>query len=195
MPACVEAVTYLSTRPGGATTQEVADALGITDGRVRQDMSIVRAWLGDNPHTGRKFLPGATEHPRAIERGVGLYLIEDLLCDADLFKRLRLRGEARGPRRSRRPAHRAPAGQRRPLRRDTNPRRRLARRESRSTSTCCAASSTSPTSCPPSRSRPATLQQARAAAELAVLTAPSEATTQFDLAAIAAKTGDQRQGG
>ena len=97
MPACTEAVTYLSTRPGGATTQEVADALGISDGRVRQDMSIVRAWLGDNPATGRTFLPGATEHPLAVERGVGLYLIEDLLCDADLFKRLRLRGEARGP--------------------------------------------------------------------------------------------------
>lgn len=96
-PACNNAVTYLSTRPRGATTQEVADALSISDDRVRQDMSIVRAWLGDNPRTGRKFLPGATEHPLAVERGVGLYLIEDLLCDADLFKRLRLRGEARGP--------------------------------------------------------------------------------------------------
>lgn len=96
-PACNNAVTYLSTRPRGATTQEVADALTITDDRVRQDMSIVRAWLGENPRTGRKFLPGATEHPLAVERQVGLYLIEDLLCDADLFKRLRLRGEARGP--------------------------------------------------------------------------------------------------
>ena len=96
-PACNNAVTYLSTRPHGATTQEIADALTITDDRVRQDMSIVRAWLGDNPRTGREFLPGATKHPLAIERGVGLYLIEDLLCDADLYKRLRLRGEARGP--------------------------------------------------------------------------------------------------
>ena len=96
MPSCTEAVTYLSTRPGGATTQEVADALGISDDRVRQDLSIVRAWLGDNHATGRPFLPAATKHPLAIERGVGLYLIEDLLCDADLFKRLRLRGEARG---------------------------------------------------------------------------------------------------
>jgi hypothetical protein len=96
MPSCTEAVTYLSTRPGGATTQEVADALGIGDDRVRQDLSIVRAWLGKNPATGRPFLPEATKHPQAIERGVGLYLIEDLLCDADLFKRLRLRGETRG---------------------------------------------------------------------------------------------------
>lgn len=96
MPSCTEAVTYLSTRPGGSTTQEVADALGISDDRVRQDLSIVRAWLGGNPATGRPFLPGATKHPLAVERGVGLYLIEDLLCDADLFKRLRLRGEARG---------------------------------------------------------------------------------------------------
>lgn len=96
MPSCTEAVTYLSTRPGGATTQEVADALGIGDDRVRQDLSIVRAWLGANPATGRPFLPEATKHPLAVERGVGLYLIEDLLCDADLFKRLRLRGETRG---------------------------------------------------------------------------------------------------
>jgi hypothetical protein len=32
----------------------------------------------------------------AAEEGVGLYVIEDLLDDADLFRRLRLRGEARG---------------------------------------------------------------------------------------------------
>ena len=189
MPACIEAVTYLSTRPGGATTQEVADALGITDGRVRQDMSIVRAWLGDNPKTGRKFLPGATEHRLAIERGVGLYLIEDLLCDAELFKRLRLRGQARGRDglddlcTALRLVNGAPydgirarggawlAGN--PL--DQYLLCSIVDVAHIVSTIALEAGET---------------QRARAASELAVLAAPSDATTQFDLAAIAAKNGE-----
>ena len=190
MPACVEAVTYLSTRAGGATTQEVADALGITDGRVRQDMSIVRAWLGDNPHTGRKFLPGATEHPRAIERGVGLYLIEGLLSDADLFKRLRLRGEARGPegvddlRTALRLVNGAPYDGIR-----TRGGAWLAGNPLDQYLLCSIVDVAHIVSTIALEA--GDIQQARAAAELAVLTAPAEATPQLDLAAIAAKTGDQ----
>lgn len=189
MPACVEAVTYLSTRPGGATTQEVADALGISDGRVRQDMSIVRAWLGDNPRTGRKFLPGATEHPRAIERGVGLYLIEDLLSDADLFKRLRLRGEARGRegvddlRSALRLVNGAPYDGIR-----TRGGAWLAGNPLDQYLLCSIVDVAHIVSTIALEA--GDLQQARAAAELAVLTAPAEATPQLDLAAIASKTGD-----
>ena len=189
MPSCTEAVAFLSTRPRGATTPEVADALGISEGRVRQDMSIVRAWLGDNPATGRKFLPGATESPQAVERGVGLYLIEDLLCDADLFKRLRLRGEARGPdgiddlRTALRLVNGAPYDGLRArggswLAENRHDQYLLCSivDVAHLVSTIALAAGN--------------LQQARAAAELAVLTAPAEATPQLDLAAVAAKSGD-----
>ena len=91
-----EIVAYLATRPSGATTQDVAEALAVTENRVPKDLSIVRAWLGVDNQTGQPFLPAATRSPQAQERGVGLYLIPRLLCDADLFRRLRLRGEARG---------------------------------------------------------------------------------------------------
>lgn len=91
---CTEMVAYLHTRPRGATTTEVAEALGVSIARVRKDASLVRGWLGTNPSTGEPFLPAATK--TTSEQGIGLYLVEDVLCDEDLFRRLRLRGEARG---------------------------------------------------------------------------------------------------
>jgi hypothetical protein len=189
-PACNNAVTYLSTRPRGATTQEVADALSITDDRVRQDMSIVRAWLGDNPRTGRKFLPGATEHPLAVERGVGLYLIEDLLCDADLYKRLRLRGEARGPdgindlRTALRLVNGAPYDELR-----TRGTVWLADNPVDHDLLCSIIDTAHIVSTMAIQT--GDLQGARAAAELAVLIAPTDANPQMDLAKIAERTGDE----
>ncbi len=189
-PACNNAVTYLSTRLRGATTQEVADALTITDDRVRQDMSIVRAWLGDNPRTGRKFLPGATEHPLAVERGVGLYLIEDLLCDADLFKRLRLRGEARGPegvndlRTALRLVNGAPYDGLR-----TRGTVWLAANAVDHDLLCSIIDTAHIVSTIAIQT--GDLQGARAAAELAVLIAPTDANLQMDLAKIAERTGDE----
>jgi hypothetical protein len=94
-PYYTEIVAYLATK-NGATTGEVATAMRLAPSRVRKDMNVVRDWLGDNPRTGHNFLPDAIHHPEAIRRGVGLYLVEDLLVDADLFRRLRLRAEARG---------------------------------------------------------------------------------------------------
>ena len=91
-----EMVAFLCTRPEGATTAEVADAFGLSDARVRRDMSVVRSWLGIDPDSGQPFLPDAMKAPQATQRGVGLYALQDVLFDADLFRRLRLRGEARG---------------------------------------------------------------------------------------------------
>ncbi|MEO6509982.1 MAG: hypothetical protein ABIO16_03255, partial [Nocardioides sp.] len=68
----------------------------LTPARTRNDVKIVRAWLGTNPRTGRKHLPDAREAAAARARGVGVYQVEDVLTDIDLFRRLRLRGEARG---------------------------------------------------------------------------------------------------
>jgi hypothetical protein len=48
-----------------------------------------------HPRTGRPHLPrGLHAQPN---RGIGIYRLEDVLTAADLFRRLRLRGQARGP--------------------------------------------------------------------------------------------------
>lgn len=96
VPYYTEIVAYLATRLHGATVEQLSEALGIGAERVRRDLAIVRARLGTNPRTGRPYLPGANDNDEAIARGTGVYLVEDLLCDADLFRRLRLRGEAAG---------------------------------------------------------------------------------------------------
>jgi LysM repeat protein len=95
-PYYTELLAYLATRPHGATPEEVADAFSITGTRVRNDIKVLRDWLGVNPRTGRKHLPDARESSAARARGIGVYQVEDLLVDADLFRRLRVRGESRG---------------------------------------------------------------------------------------------------
>ena len=156
-PYYTELLTYLATRPHGATPEEVADAFSITGPRVRNDVKVVRDWLGINPRTGRKHLPDARDTAAAQDRGIGVYQIEDLLVDADLFRRLRVRGETRGPdgitdlRRALEPGHRTAV---RPA-----PARRAGpgcSKATASTSTCSAPSSTSPTWSPPTPSTKAT---------------------------------------
>ena len=89
-------LTYLTTRTHGATPDELADALSITASRARGYAKTVRDWLGTNPRTGQPHLPDARRAPEAKSRGVAIYQVEDLLVDADLFRRLRARGQARG---------------------------------------------------------------------------------------------------
>ena len=95
-PYYTELLSYLATRPHGATPEEVADAFSITGPRVRNDIKVLRDWLGMNPRTGRKHLPDARDSAAARARGIGVYQVEGLLVDADLFRRLRVRGESRG---------------------------------------------------------------------------------------------------
>jgi nucleoid-associated protein YgaU len=91
-----EMLAYLGTRPHGATPAHLADAFGISVGRARSDITTVRDWLGTNPRTGEKHVPDARESAAAKARGVGIYQVDGLLIDADLFRRLRVRGETRG---------------------------------------------------------------------------------------------------
>ena len=95
-PYFTELLAYLGTRPYGATPAHLADAFGITVGRARIDIKTVRDWLGVNPRTGEKHLPNARESAAAKAAGIGVYQVDGLLIDADLFRRLRVRGEARG---------------------------------------------------------------------------------------------------
>ncbi len=91
-----EMLAYLATRTNGATTEEVAEAFELSTNRVRKDISVLRTWLGTNPRTNARHLPDANQTQASKRRGQGAYEIEGLLLDADLFRRLRARGEARG---------------------------------------------------------------------------------------------------
>jgi hypothetical protein len=91
-----EIVAYLATRPSGVSSEEYGTALWPNDpditgkSKVRQSVMIVRKWLGKNPATGLDYLPPA------VAPGHASYRIEGALVDAELFRRLRLRGLARG---------------------------------------------------------------------------------------------------
>ena len=96
-PYYTELLAYLATRPNGATPEEVAEAFGVKLTSARSLVKVVREWLGTNPRTGRMHIPAANDSQAAKARGIGVYQVEDLLFDADLFRRLRLRAQARGP--------------------------------------------------------------------------------------------------
>jgi nucleoid-associated protein YgaU len=92
-----EIVAYLATRPSGVSVETYGTDMWPDDPNIasktkpRQSISIVRQWLGINQRTGREHLPKGV--------GAGLanpYRLEDVLVDAELFRRLRLRGTARG---------------------------------------------------------------------------------------------------
>ena len=95
-PYMTEVLAYIATRPHGATPEEVADVMGITVGKAREYVRVVRDWLGTNPRTGDEHLPDARQSPAAQTQGVGVYQVLDLLVDADLFRRLHARGQTRG---------------------------------------------------------------------------------------------------
>jgi len=91
-----EIVAYLATRENGATLAQFETAFNLAPARARSDIRIARNWLGVNPRTGRKHLPDALKSRSGQARGIGVYELEDVLVDADLFRRLRVRGEACG---------------------------------------------------------------------------------------------------
>ncbi len=82
-----ELVAYLALHPQGVTPAQVAEALGIGRNKAREYLRTVRAWLGVDPHTGQPYLP-ETDDDRARQLHA--------LVDLDLFRRLRVRGQARG---------------------------------------------------------------------------------------------------
>lgn len=96
-PFLIELLTYLATRSHGATAEELAEAMDTTTTGIRKEMMRLRGWLGVNPRTGRPHIPDSRKTTAARTRGRNVYEVEDLLVDADLFRRLRARGEARGP--------------------------------------------------------------------------------------------------
>jgi len=96
-----EIVAYLATRPGGVGIEQYATDLWPDEpdiierttvkSKVRTSASQVRRLLGVNPRTGTDYLP-----KNAGALGAEYRLDGDLLIDAELFRRLRVRGLARG---------------------------------------------------------------------------------------------------
>jgi hypothetical protein len=94
----VEVVAYLACRSRGVSAEQFGTDLWpndpdiATETKLRQSIHIARKWLGTNPRTGLDHLPPAA--PSA--GGPALYRVDDVLVDADLFRRLRQRGVVRG---------------------------------------------------------------------------------------------------
>ena len=95
-PYYTELVAYLATRPHGATSVELCNAFAATPARLQRDLAVVRQWLGVDPDTGLRHLPDATRS-QLFHEGRGVYQLHNLLSDADLFRRLRLRGQPAAP--------------------------------------------------------------------------------------------------
>ena len=95
-PYMTELLAFIALRRHGATPEEVAEAFTITKAKARDYVLTIRQWLGTDPRTGTYHLPDARLAPAAAIRDVPVYQVVDLLIDADLFRRLRVRGEARG---------------------------------------------------------------------------------------------------
>jgi len=95
-PHYVELLAYLALHPEGVSSRQIAEAFSINKDRVRIDVGVVRKWLGENPRTGDYYLPPAMQTRAAGQAGVWTYQVDDVLVDADLFRRLRARGQARG---------------------------------------------------------------------------------------------------
>lgn len=93
-PFYIELLAYLTLHPTGAPSSELASTFGLRIERVRVDMSALRRWLGNDPRTGDLYLPNAEAPPDSGEPA--RYVLNGVLCDLDLFRRLRTRGQSRG---------------------------------------------------------------------------------------------------
>lgn len=92
-PYYLEILAFLALHPEGVTAEQLAEAIRIRPDKARSEMSVVRTWLGTN-RTGDQYLPKAQQ---SHEPGVAAtYSVRGVVCDLDLFRRLRARGQSRG---------------------------------------------------------------------------------------------------
>src|SRR5690625_1554641 len=64
--------------------------------RARVEISHLRKYLGTDPRTGESYLPTAPGTRERTQNGWTGYTLRGVLFDVDLFRRLRVRGQARG---------------------------------------------------------------------------------------------------
>ncbi len=92
----IEMVAYLATRPQGASPQQMAETFQVQPNTMHSRIGTLRKWLGTDQVTDTWHLPESTLSEAGRARGVPVYELTGLLCDLELFRRLRLRGMARG---------------------------------------------------------------------------------------------------
>ncbi|WP_107767122.1 LysM peptidoglycan-binding domain-containing protein [Nocardioides terrigena] len=91
-----EFIVFLACQDHGVTPERAAVALGWSEATVHNRARDARRLLGDRPD-GEPWLPDASKTDAARQRGVATYeLHPQILVAADLFRRLRARGQARG---------------------------------------------------------------------------------------------------
>lgn len=95
-PQLIEVLAYIALHPEGVVSRELSAVFGRSVSRLRTDVGTLRDWLGINPRTGEPHLPAGDASRAFRETGTAGYQVEDLLVDANLFRRLRVRGQARG---------------------------------------------------------------------------------------------------
>jgi hypothetical protein len=93
-PYYVDLLAYLVLHPEGSTADDLAEAFGITRERARVSMSNLRRWLGTDPNTKKPYLPDAKQTHTSGE--LAAYKVQGVLCDLDLFRRLRTRAQSKG---------------------------------------------------------------------------------------------------
>ncbi|HET8616194.1 MAG TPA: LysM peptidoglycan-binding domain-containing protein, partial [Actinomycetales bacterium] len=93
-PYYVELLAYLVLHPQGSTADDLAEAFGITRERARVSMSNLRRWLGRDPNTKKPYLPEAKQ--THTSGALAAYKVQGVLCDLDLFRRLRSRAQSKG---------------------------------------------------------------------------------------------------
>jgi hypothetical protein len=92
-----EALVLLTSRTNGLLSSEYAQLMWPNDPdvvgkpKVRQSITNLRRWLGRDRETGDEYLPAW-----AFEGREARYLVQKSIRDAGLFRRLRVRGVARG---------------------------------------------------------------------------------------------------
>ena len=91
-----EVVVYLTTHPQGTTTEQLACAFDVKENVVHNYVAAARKWVGADPTTGTSYIPDCTKTEAARKRGMGVYQVVGMLSDEDLFRRLRVRAQARG---------------------------------------------------------------------------------------------------
>jgi len=95
----IEFIVYLACQDQGVTKERAAEALGWGGATVQNRARDARRLLGVRPD-GAAWLPEAGKTQSARQRGIATYELDTgtggVLVSADLFRRLRRRGEARG---------------------------------------------------------------------------------------------------
>ncbi|QTE28583.1 LysM peptidoglycan-binding domain-containing protein [Pengzhenrongella sicca] len=85
---------YLALHPAGVTSDQIKTIAGAEN--YRNNIKVLRRWMGKNPRTGDDYIPYASNTRAAKACGEPRYQVDDVLVDWDLFKALRARGTARG---------------------------------------------------------------------------------------------------